>query len=448
MTYLRLDMANRKKSSAGYRATGAFLLVLALVVTAGCIGGVDAEEVREDALEAMESADTYDFEMEMDMTMGGDDTPGELSVSMDGEGSVDEAEERMEMFMTTGMLGFLEMNQDVYVVDDTMYMKMDMGDMGGMEDVEGADEEFEEWLKMEGEPMVSEMWNSYSYAEQYQEMLEISEVSYEDDAEVDGEDAYVITLQPDPEEYDELAQEQMGSMDMFDGMGMEEEMDEMEELFGEVTTEEISATYWISQDTNYILRSQSEATVTMPMGMNGDEVTTTMEADIRMFNHGEDVDIQLPDEAENAVPFDEFMMDEAHGSHSVDEDSDHVRESDRHGSDDGAEPDDRVDDGWGVDVPDDVEADEEVDDLIESVEVEVHEFDDAPDTYWVTVHFEEFEGEWLRVESVESGGYNTVDSPGMTDYLGVDVAPEGDEIVVTLAEEDGTVVEQRETYEP
>jgi len=439
-------MTGRKKSPAGYRATGALLLVLALVVTAGCIGGVDAEEVREDALDAMDSAETYDFEMEMDVTMG-DDMPGELSISMDGEGSVDEAEERMEMFVTTGMLGIFEMDQDVYVVDDAMYMRMDMGGMEGMDDVDGAEEDLEEWLKIEGEPMVSEMWDSYSYAEQYQEMLEISEVSYEDDAEVDGEDAYVITLEPDPEEYDELAQKQMGSMDMFDGM-MEEDMEEMEELFGEVTTEEISASYWISQETDYILRSQSEATVTMPMGMNGEEVTTTMEADIRMFNHGEDVDIQLPEGAEDAVPFDEFTTDEAYGSHSVDERGDHGSDSGYERDDGVAVPDDHeVDEDQGVDVPEDVEVDEEVDNLVESVEVEVHEFEDAPDTYWATVRFEEFEGEWLRVESVEGGGHSVVDSPRMTDHLGVNVASDGDEIVVTLAREDGTVVEQRETYE-
>lgn len=404
------------------------LAVVAVVLLSGCLTGVDADEVRDSSVGAMEEVDTYEFETEMEMTMEGDG-PGSLSMSMDGEGAFDEEERSMEMFMTTGFLGF-EIDQDVYVVDETMYMKMDLG--------MGAEEVEEEWFKIEDDPMVSETWDSSSYAEHYREILEISEVSYDDDATVDGEDAYILELEPDVDAYNELVQEQMEAMTGADAMGMDQ--DEIDEIFDEdIEVESISMSHWISQDTDYILRSEEEVTMTMSFGMGdelddefgmADEFNVTMESDTRFTSHGEDVDIDLPEEAEDAESFDDFGA-------FVDEDSATANVSDS----------DVAPDDWDDEIPEDPEVDEEGD-VIAGLDVEVHEFDDAPDTHWATVNFEDVEGDWLRIESVEADGHSQVNSPGATDHLGVDVSPEGDEVVATLQREDGTVVEDRETYSP
>ncbi len=409
------------------------LAVVAVVLLSGCLTGVDADEVRDSSVNAMQDVETYGFETEMDMTMEGDG-PGALSVSMEGEGAVDEGERAMEMFMTTSMMGF-EIGQDAYIVDDTMYMKMDLG--------MGADEVEDEWLKIEDDVMVAETWNSSAHAEQYREILEISEVSYDDDASVDGEDAYVLELEPEIDAYNELVEEQMEGMMASDAMGVDEE-----EMFDTdaIEVESVSMRQWISQDTDYILRSEEEVTMTMSFGMGDelddelgmdDEFTVTMEADTTFSDHGEDVDIVLPDGAEDAESIDEFGA-------FVDEDSATENVSD---SAVAPESDGEFDTDWADDIPEDPEIDEE-DDLIADIDVEVHEFDGAPDTYWATVNFEDVEGDWLRIESVEADGHSQVNSPGATDHLGVDVSPEGDEIVATLQREDGTVVEDRETYEP
>jgi hypothetical protein len=401
---------------------GAVLFALALVVTTGCLGSVDADEVRENSLEAMETTETYEFEMDMNVTISGEGMPRELSVDMDGEGAVDETEQRMKMLSTVDMLG-MGMDQDAYVVDDKMYTKMEMGETQG---TEGMDE----WYKIEDATMVSQMWNSSSYAEQYQELLEISEASYEQDTEVDGEEAYVISLEPEPEDYDELVQDRMAGMNMMDSMPGAEGS----EMFGreDVQVNDFSATYWISKETDHVLRTRSNMTMEVPMGAmapeGGDGMTINMVADVRLSNHGEEVDIELPDGAEDAEEFGSIFEGEAvSSSQSVGNTS---------------TPD------VGVDVPEDPEVDEEVDDLVEGVDVEVHEYEGAPDTHWAKVSFEDMEGEWLKVESVENGGSASTDSPGSTNYLGLSVAPEGDEILVTLGKEDGTVVQQRETYEP
>ena len=402
---------------------GAVLLALSLVITTGCLGTVDADEVRNDSLDAMETTETYEFETEMNVTVSGEGMPGELSVGMDGEGAVDEGKERMKMLTTVDMLG-MEMDQDAYVVDDTMYTKMDMSGTK-TQGTEGMND----WYKIEDEPMVSRMWNASSYAEQYQQTLDISEVSYEEDAEVDGKEAYVISLEPDPDDYDELIQDRMAGMNMMDSMPGSEGSG----VFEDIRVEDVSATYWISKETDHVLRTRSNTTMEMSMGAmapeGGEGMTMNMVADVRLSNHGEDVDIELPDGAEGAEEFESVFEGEAASSSQSVGNASNAHEV-------------------GVDVPEDPEVDEEVDDLVEGVDVEVHEYEGAPDTHWAKVSLEDSEGEWLKVESVESGGSASTDSPGSTNYLGISVAPEGDEIVVTLGKEDGTVVQQRETYEP
>ena len=404
---------------------GAVLLALSLVVMTGCLGSVDADEVRNDSLDAMETTETYEFEMDMEVTMSGEEMPGELSVEMDGEGAIDESEQRMKMLTTVDMLG-MEMDQDAYVVNDTMYTKMDMGGMQGVEDAE----EMKDWYKIEDEPMVSQMWNTSSYAEQYQETLEISEVSYEEDAEVDGEEAHVIGLEPDLEDYNELLGNQMAGMSMMEGTGMGAGG---AGIFDDLQVEDVSATYWISKETDHILRTRSDVTMNVSMGAMGPEggegVTTKMVADVYLSNHGEDVDIEVPGGAEDAKDFESIFEGEAASS------------SQSVGNASNAP-------AVGVDVPEDPEVDKHADDLVKSVDVEVHEYEGAPDTHWATVSFENLEGEWLKVESVGGSGYASTDSPDNTDYLGLSVPPEGDEIVVTLGKDDGTVVQQREMYEP
>jgi len=186
------------------------LLLVAVVLVAGCLGGADAEEVRDNSLSAMEDVETYEYDMEMDMEMGTADTPGAISMSMESNGSVDEGQRRMRMFSTITSFGF-EFGQDAYIINDTMYMSMDMGGMGA-----GAD--FPEWIKIEDDPMVSQTWESSNYAEQYEEILEISDVEYEEDESVDGESAYVLSLDPDIEDYNDLLTDQMSEISGMEGM--------------------------------------------------------------------------------------------------------------------------------------------------------------------------------------------------------------------------------------
>lgn len=290
------------------------LLIVAVALMAGCLGGVDAEEVRDNSLDAMEEVETYEYEMDMDMEMSANDTPGSISMSMDTNGSVDEGARRMSMFSTISSFG-VEFGQEAYVINDTMYMSMDMGGAG----LSGQVETTADWFKIENDPMVSQTWESSNYAEQYEEILEISDVEYEEDQSVDGENAYVLTLNPNIDDYNQLLLDQMGDMSSMEGM------EGMDSMFNEdsINITNVSLRYWISEETGYILRTQSNTTMTMDFGFGNqtdggfeggfgmsEEMTVTMNSDIRLSQHGEEVSIELPEGAEDAEEFDSLFPQE------------------------------------------------------------------------------------------------------------------------------------------
>lgn len=383
------------------------MFVLVVVAVSGCLGSVNADEVRNESLESMEKADTYRFDMEMNVTMGGGMSEG-FSVSMTGEGAVNNSSDRMMMSSEIDMGEGIE--KEAYVVNGTMYQRTD-----------GMMDEGDEWYKIEAEPVVSQTWNTSSPAGGYEELLEISEVSHEGTETVDGKPAHVLRLDPDPEEYNELLRERLNGAT---GSGSAD----TPKLFGEggAVAEDASSRYWISKESESVLRTQSDMTVSF--GFGGEEVErapATVELDVRMYDHRENVSIELPGEAGDASNYKE-----------------------RFGGD--------VDEGEGVDpgtdpgeIPDKEEVDRTTDEVVDRVESEVQESEAFGETHTAKVYFEDsFDAESLGVEGMESGASAQTDSPGQDAFMSVAGVSEGEEIAVTATKEDGTVVRQTVTYEP
>lgn len=388
---------------------GAVMAVLIVVAVSGCLGSVNADEVREDSLEAMEKTDTYRFDMEMNLTMGGGLSEG-FSVSMTGEGAVNGSSDRMRMSSEVGMAGGIE--EEVYVVNGTMYQRKD-----------GTMDEGDEWYKTEAEPVVSRTWNTSSPAGGYEELLEISEVSHEGNDEVDGEPAYVLSLRPDTEEYNELLRERLNGATYSGGA-------DTPKIFGEggAIVEDASSRYWISKESGHVLRTQSEMTVSFGLGgEEGERASATVGLDVRMYDHGEDVSIELPEEARDASEYKERF------GGNVDE-----------GKGEGVDP--------GTDlgeIPDKEEVDRTTDELVDRVESEVQESEAFGETHTAKVYISDsFDAESLGVEGMESGASAQTDSPGSVTFLSVVGISEGEEIAVTATKEDGTVVRQTVAYEP
>jgi len=375
----------------------AVLLVLVAVGLTGCLSSVNADEVRDDSLDKMEETETYSFDMEMNMSMDG--LGGEMngfSVGMTGEGVVNESSERMRMSSTVDIGEGAE--QETYIVNDTVYTKSGMG-------------EDERWYKMDSESEVSQRWNSSAPAGDYEEILEISDVSHEGTETVDGESAYVLSLDPDPDEYTELLKERLNGATA----------DGAPPLFGDggATVDDASARYWISEETGHVLRTESEMDLSFGGSGASEDVSATVELDLRMYDHGEEVSVELPDEARDAREFGEGFED---GNVSA-------------GTDLG-------------EIPDEEDVDRTTDEIIDRVEYEVQE-GAFGETRTAKVYFQDgFEAESLAVEGLESGASAQTDSPGATNFLSVVGISEGETVAVTATKEDGTVVRQTTTYEP
>ncbi len=415
--------------STGYTgAKFAFLLAVVLVVTTGCLAGASADEVREDALDSMETVDTYGFEANTTMEISvGNETPSGHSVTVESEGTVDEKEGALEVRSTVKTFG-TEVDQDVYVMDEKVYTRTDGIGMGG---------EANEWYEIDEAPVVSSAMDSSSHTEQYEETLEISDVEHDRDAELDGEPVHVLSLDPDPQEYGELMRERIGSMGTTRrlGAGNTDERGMFADADADVRVNDAAVEYWVSKETGYVLRTRSDVNMTTPMPLPSQgerEVTMDARIDVRMFDHGDDVEVQLPDGAENARDFEELSTGDAAGS----------TESKEASEADGAPTD-------LSEAPDADEVDRTTDGIVDRYEFEVEQTEAFGETHTATVYVEDsFEAESLTVEGLESGSMVRTDSPGSATYLSVAGVEEGEEIAVTATKQDGTVVRQSTAYEP
>lgn len=289
------------------------LLLVAVVLLSGCTEGtVSAEQIRDDSLDALEDLESFEFRNQMEMrvqTTGSGLGDGAQEIRSNSSGKVDVEERKIHMTQTQDA-GLGSSKTEAYLVNNTMYMKVletstttfEGGGNTGLTDT---------WIKFELPGEFDRVWESQNYMEQQEQLLNISDVTYSDDGSVDGVEAYVLTVEPDPEEYEELAFKQVyGGADVGgDGLGME---GETESLRDSLEIHNVSVKQWIAKDSHLPLKSSVEfsMTVTRESPFSG-ETSTTVNGSVvtRFTNHNEEVDIELPEEARDARSLQEILME-------------------------------------------------------------------------------------------------------------------------------------------
>lgn len=271
-----------------FRIFGAALICAALLVAGGACkdgdkasGGpipttqpgqqMTAEEIMDAAATITETGfNTYRFTMDMSMVMT---MLGEtITMTMDASGSVDEPNEKMymEMLLDMGELG--TGTSEVYVLNDWMYMSMQMMgmDMG--------------WIKT---PLTEELWDSQDMSGQQLELLDtFVDVQLLGTETVSGVECYKLRVVPDLDDLWDWAQMQEGMEDS----GME--------LDPEEVIDDFSIVVWVSKGTYHIVKTDIDMTMSL-MGS-----TTTMSMTMTLFNIDQPVYISLPAEAADAIEFD------------------------------------------------------------------------------------------------------------------------------------------------
>jgi hypothetical protein len=252
------------------------------------------EEVVNAAVKALEAVKTFEFEADMTMNITGEAEGEAIDVSMETQiaGMVDVDSEEMKMDMDVAMTvpdeGELEAGMEMYFIGDTMYMLMQVPELGNIS----------MWMKSELPPG---MYQQMTQVQDQVDLLAASEIEIIGTENVGGTDCYVLELRPDPEELWELAMQQ--------SQVTSQELPEVEEDFMKEVFEGFSVKQWIARDTYLLCKAEIEMALEITpeaMGFPDEEGSLTMEIVISLlaYDYNQPVSIELPPEAENAIEVD------------------------------------------------------------------------------------------------------------------------------------------------
>lgn len=243
-----------------------------MVLMAGCAGLVGGEDIEEDeleqkTLEAMEDVDTFSMTYNQSVEVMG------TTSQMSAEGVIDREAQRAQM--TTTMDG-IPIEQ--YVIDDTLYQET-----GG------------EWVKVKLPEEI--LWEEHETAQQ-QKALEMGDLDIRETTTFDGNEVYVVDIELDEDELADVVNDSDAGMDG----GFEGEF-RMDAFMDDVEFNDVRVTQYIDTDTYHVRY------VNMSFEMETSMGPVTIELDMTLSDFNEDVDIELPPEAETAVDLDEWIAD-------------------------------------------------------------------------------------------------------------------------------------------
>ncbi|NAT11444.1 hypothetical protein C4E22_07920 [ANME-1 cluster archaeon AG-394-G06] len=267
--------------------------------------------------------DTYKMEMDMTMTtemLMGNETnatePMVMVMESNGSGVVDNINKSMMMVMSMcmNMSGIMEANTsedtngnlsenvsldipeticmetEMYIINNTIYMKMDKSAILPNQS---------QWLKQE---MTEADWTSKDLQGQQMELLNCSNVTLLDDAEVNGVDCYVLKLVPDIETYWEIMMNQSKMLiKLSPGMGMQNTSDILNQSLINITMTE-----WIAKDTKFVMKSEAAVDMTISPDTE-EEAKVAMDYTMTFYDYNVPVTIVLPPEAENAMDISDLL---------------------------------------------------------------------------------------------------------------------------------------------
>jgi len=260
-----------------------------------------ADELKEMIPASVEEINTYKFDMDMTQkTLIGNETgETEMTTISTGSGTVDETNKKMKLVVMTTMQlpeeakmpETREMKMDIYFINNTLYMKMDLG----------IPEIPAKWTKME---MPEEYWESQNQIGQQMELLNVSKVELLEGEKVNDVDCYVLKLTPDIEKYWETVMKQEGLGELMQSLRQNDSFD-----IGKLI-KEMSLKQWIAKGTKFPMKTEVQIIMVMSSAdlnipETEEEFTMTMDqrTNIVFYDYNKPVTIEVPKEAENATEF-------------------------------------------------------------------------------------------------------------------------------------------------
>jgi hypothetical protein len=254
----------------------------------------ELEQVMADSMLAVKDATSYAFTLDMDVNaeaVGGSQA-GSMGLTMRSDGIADIVAKHTQMDMDMdleqdipgGDSGSQSVSAEIYMMTDWMYMKMNIEGVG------------EQWVKTPVTEEVKDSYNLNMVDQQLGLLGGLGEIKFLKYESVDGSQCYVLEFIPDIASMKKWLNEQSMTS------GTAEWNDLMEDMFNE-----LSCTVWVARDTNLIKKFNMVIDMDMSAEQAGanetdfDTMTLHMEIEMTMSDYNEPVNINLPDEAEDAV---------------------------------------------------------------------------------------------------------------------------------------------------
>lgn len=302
-------------------------IAVIVIVVAVAIGGgiaylsfgsqqVSAGEIRDIALDSMEDADTVEMDMSMSVeTAGMSMTPLTMSGALDRENKRMRATIKFMPMLSAGGGG---KDLKIYFVENTAYMNMGamFQNMGSTarDNAGTLLENLPAWIKYD-----VPSWNPENQIKMKKELLNMAEVERLQNENVDGEECYVLKIEP-TEDYWDYIDNMILSGDLTDYSGTmptsaapssENIIDALENV--RKILENISVKGWYSKETGYPLKNQFKTDINIGEilpSMNNMEnispysnVTIAITITMKFHDYNKPVSIELPEEAGDAISF-------------------------------------------------------------------------------------------------------------------------------------------------
>jgi hypothetical protein len=259
------------------------------------------QQILADTITSTLNVYTYKFEMSMttDMETTGGTQAGKLNMVMNVSGAYDQTNKNMQMTMDMNMESdfpefeeeMQDMSVEMYMVEESMYMKMDMPMVG------------EQWLKMPVSEEMTEAYNSDMVGDQLKMLEGAGKIEFLRYEVVDGADCYVFKLVPDMQKImDWVGQQPVTGAELDSGS-----ISNIADVFKDLTY-----TIWIARDSK--LTQKMDANILMEFNAEQygaesgefDGMRMNMVMGMRMYNYNKPVSIILPEEAEDAIDMSEM----------------------------------------------------------------------------------------------------------------------------------------------
>jgi len=270
-----------------------FLVLILSFAFVGCGGGGETltpeqiDQLVANVTSAQEDIETYQFDIDMGMTLDvtGGTQPGTITMDASGDGAMSLVDQKTKMMLTMTMnipgMGKETMEQESYLVGGWMYIRQSMAgmDLG--------------WMKME---MPEETWETQNQLDQQIEFLtggDLSLVKFLGSKKVSGVDCYVVEVTPDMVDLANYLSQQQGMEDLT--------AVDLTKLI--IAIKRFSIKVWLAKDSglcmkasDHIYMEMTPELLDMPEG-KFEKMAMDMDIEITFRDYNKLVSIILPPEA-------------------------------------------------------------------------------------------------------------------------------------------------------